>query len=78
MYKSNICEIIEGTLGDNSTGKWLLTKMTMGMASNGSFLGGGFQVATRADVIVGLLNTIVIKKFRQLQDPTEINKHKKG
>ncbi len=39
MYKSNICEIIEGTLGINITSKWLLTKNTMDMVSNGSFLG---------------------------------------
>lgn len=36
-------------------------KNDMGMVSNGSYLGGGFQVATRAEVTVGLLNTIVLK-----------------
>jgi diacylglycerol kinase (ATP) len=76
-YKSNICEIIEGTLEDKSTNKRLLTKMTMGMVSNGSFLGGGFQVATRADVTDGLLDTIVIKhsdSFKILQKLINIKK----
>lgn len=60
-YKSNICEIIEGTIEDKSTNKRLLTKKTIGMVSNDSFLGDGFQVATKADVTDGLPDTIVIK-----------------
>ncbi len=58
-YKSNICEIIEGTLEDKSTSKRLLTNMTMGMVSSGSFFRGGCQAATRADVIDGLLDVVL-------------------
>jgi hypothetical protein len=75
-YKSNICEIIEGTLGDNRTSKSLLTKMTMGMVSNDSFLCGGFQVAIRADATDGLPDIIIIQNS-ELLDTAEINKHKK-
>jgi diacylglycerol kinase family enzyme len=48
----------------------------MGMVSNGSFLGGGFHFATRTDVTDGLPDFIIIQNS-ELQDPTEINKHKK-
>ena len=47
------------------------------MVSNGSFLVGGFQVATRADVTDGLLDTIVIKNsdsFKILQKLINIKK----
>jgi diacylglycerol kinase family enzyme len=49
----------------------------MGMVSNGSFLGGGFQVATRADVADGLLDTILIKdsdSFKILQKLVNIKR----
>ncbi len=51
--------------------------MTLGMVSNGNFLCGGFQVATRVDVTVGLLDTIVIKNsdcFKILQKLININR----
>ncbi|MDQ3083904.1 MAG: hypothetical protein M3Q77_03715 [Thermoproteota archaeon] len=76
-YKSNVCEIIEGSLEGKSASNRLLTKMTMGMVSNGSYLGGGFQVATKADVTDGLLDTVVIKNsdsFKILQKLINIKK----
>ncbi|WP_458747112.1 diacylglycerol/lipid kinase family protein [Candidatus Nitrosocosmicus sp. T] len=77
-YKSNICEIIEGTLEGNGTSNRLLTKMTMGMVSNGSFLGGGFQVATKADMADGLLDTIVIKNSDSFKILNKLINIKKG
>ncbi len=77
-YKSNICEIIEGTLEGNGKSNRLLTKMTMGMVSNGSFLGGGFQVATRADMADGLLDTIVIKNSDSFKILNKLINIKKG
>lgn len=47
------------------------------MVSNGCLLGGGFQFAIRADATDGLPDIIIIQNS-ELQDPTEINKHKKG
>ncbi len=47
------------------------------MVSNGSYLGGGFQVATKADVTDGLLDTVVIKNsdsFKILQKLINIKK----
>ena len=35
--------------------------MTMGIVANGSFIGGGFQAATKADMTDGLLDTIIVK-----------------
>jgi len=77
VYKSNVCQIIEGSTTNHKIMNSLTTKMTMGMVSNGSFLGGGFQVATRADVADGLLDTIVIKNsdsFKILQKLVNIKK----
>jgi diacylglycerol kinase family enzyme len=77
VYKSNVCQIIEGSTLDHKIVNSLTTKMTMGMVSNGSFLGGGFQVATRADVADGLLDTVVIKNsdsFKILQKLVNIKK----
>jgi len=78
IYKSNICEIIEGSLEDNGISNRLLTKMTMGMTSNGSFLGGGFQVATKADMADGLLDTIVIKNSDSFKILHKLINIKKG
>ncbi|TVP40658.1 diacylglycerol/lipid kinase family protein [Candidatus Nitrosocosmicus arcticus] len=77
-YKSNVCEIIEGSLESKSTSNRLLTKMTMGMVSNGSYLGGGFQVATKADVTDGLLDTIVIKNSDSFKILHKLINIKKG
>jgi diacylglycerol kinase (ATP) len=77
-YKSNTCEIIEGTLEGNGKSNRLLTKMTMGMVSNGSFLGGGFQIATKADMADGLLDTIVIKNSDSFKILHKLINIKKG
>jgi diacylglycerol kinase family enzyme len=77
VYKSNVCQIIEGSTTTHKIVNSLTTKMTMGMVSNGSFLGGGFQVATRADVADGLLDTILIKdsdSFKILQKLVNIKR----
>ena len=60
-YKSNTCEVIEGSIDNNNVKNKILTKMTMGIVSNGSFIGGGFQAATKADMTDGLLDTIIVK-----------------
>ncbi|VFJ15285.1 diacylglycerol/lipid kinase family protein [Candidatus Nitrosocosmicus franklandus] len=77
IYKSNSCQIIEGSTTSHKIVNSLTTKMTMGMVSNGSFLGGGFQAATKAEVSDGLLDTIVIKNsdsFKILQRLVNIKK----
>jgi diacylglycerol kinase family enzyme len=69
-YMSNNCEVIEGSLDTAiSTGR-ILTKMTMGVVSNGVYLGGGFQPAPKADMADGMLDTVIIKhsdSFKILQ-----------
>jgi diacylglycerol kinase family enzyme len=60
-YRSNTCEVIEISLDDNKIQNKILTNMTMAVVSNGSFLGGGFQAAIKADMSDGLLDTVIIK-----------------
>ncbi|HEX5905288.1 MAG TPA: diacylglycerol kinase family protein [Candidatus Nitrosocosmicus sp.] len=77
VYKSNGCQIIEGSTTSQKIVNNLTTNMTMGVVSNGTFLGGGFQIATRADVSDGLLDTVVIKNsdsFKILQKLVNIKK----
>ncbi len=77
IYKSNVCQIIEGSITDKKIVNNLTTNMTMGMVSNGSYLGGGFQVATKAEATDGLLDTVVIKNsdsFKILQKLVSIKK----
>ena len=52
-YESNIYEIIDWISGDKRTSKWFLTKMTIGIVSNDSFLHSGFHFTNRADVTDG-------------------------
>jgi len=54
-YESNVCDIIMD--GDRK----ITTNMTMGIVANGKFLGGGFNVAPRADMSDGLLDIIIMK-----------------
>lgn len=77
-YKSNTCEIIEGFTDDSNIRNKLLTKMTMGIVANGSFLGGGFQAATRAEIADGLLDTIVIKNSDSFKILYKLINIKKG
>lgn len=76
-YQSNICQIIEGSTTNKKIINSLITKMTMGTVSNGSYLAGGFQAATKADLTDGLLDTVVIKNsdsFKILQKLINIKK----
>jgi diacylglycerol kinase family enzyme len=78
VYKSNTCEIIEGSDGSNKTNNRILTNMTMGVISNGSYLGGGFQVAIKADMTDGLLDTIIIKNSDSFKILNKLVNIKKG
>jgi diacylglycerol kinase (ATP) len=55
-YESNLCEVIV----DDGRER-VLTKMTMGIVSNGKFLGGGFMAAPQASVSDGLLDIVILK-----------------
>jgi diacylglycerol kinase (ATP) len=70
VYRSNNCEIVEGKLDTIAPTSKILTRMTMGIVSNGSYLGGGFQPAPKADMADGMLDTVIIKhsdSFKILQ-----------
>lgn len=76
-YRSNTCQIIEGSTTNKKIINSLTTKMTMGIVSNGSYLAGGFQAATRADMGDGLLDSVVVKNsdsFKILQKLVNIKK----
>ena len=54
-----------------------MTKMTMGTVSNGGYLAGGFQAATRADMSDGLLDSVIVKNsdsFKILQKLVNIRR----
>jgi diacylglycerol kinase family enzyme len=55
-YESNLCEVV---LDDGRQS--LLSKMTMGVVANGSYLGGGFKAAPFASVSDGLLDIMILK-----------------
>lgn len=78
IYKSNTCEIIEQSIDDNKIKNRLLTNMTMGVISNGSYIGGGFQVAFKADMEDGLLDTIIIKNSDSFKILKQLVNIKKG
>jgi diacylglycerol kinase family enzyme len=78
IYKSNTCEIIERSIDDNKIINKILTNMTMAVVSNGSFLGGGFQVAIKADMSDGLLDTVVIKNSDSFKILNKLVNVKKG
>lgn len=54
-YNSNECDIVI------DKHKKFSSKMTMGIVSNGRFLGGGFKAAPRANFSDGLLDIIILK-----------------
>lgn len=77
-YQSNICEVIEFSTdpSDLSINK-MLTKMTMATISNGRFMGGGFNAATKAEMNDGLLDTIIVKhssSFKMLNKLVDIKR----
>lgn len=61
LYVSNVCEVIEGKPVSREIQHTLMTKMTMGVVANGGYLGGGFQLAAKANMSDGLLDTVIIK-----------------
>lgn len=61
LYVSNVCEVIESSSISKQIQHRLMTKMAMGIVANGSYLGGGFQIAAKADMSDGLLDTVIIK-----------------
>jgi diacylglycerol kinase family enzyme len=76
-YRSNVCQIIEGSTTNKKIMNSLTTKMTMGTVSNGTYLGGGFQAATRADMSDGLLDSVIVKNsdsFKILQKLVNIKR----
>ena len=56
----------------------ILTNMTMAVVSNGSFLGGGFQVAIKANMSDGLLDTVIIKNSDSFKILNKLVNIKKG
>lgn len=77
-YKSNTCDVIEGSSDGNKINNRILTNMTMGVISNGSYLGGGFQVAIKADMTDGLLDTVIIKNSDSFKILNKLVNIKKG
>ena len=77
-YKSNTCEVIERSINNNGKKNSITTNMTMGIVSNGSYLGGGFQVAIKADMTDGLLDTIIIKNSDSFKILSKLVNIKRG
>jgi diacylglycerol kinase (ATP) len=77
-YKSNTCEVIEMSTDNNKIKNRLITKMTMGIIANGSYLGGGFQPAIKADMADGLLDTVIIKNADSFKILKKLVNIKKG
>jgi diacylglycerol kinase (ATP) len=68
-YESNVCDIIM------DKDKKITTNMTMGIVANGKFLGGGFNVAPRAEMSDGLLDIVIMKNagsFKMLSKLVEM------
>jgi len=66
-YQSNECEISI----DNGREKFAV-KMTMAVAANGQFLGGGFKAAPHADMSDGLLDLVILKDSGSLKMVDEL------
>ena len=68
-YESNECDIIlDGE-------KKITSNITMAVVANGKFLGGGFNVAPRADISDGRLDVIIMKNsgsFKMLEKLVEM------
>ena len=68
-YISNDCDIVI------DRDKKIFSKMTMGIVSNGRFLGGGFKAAPRAKFSDGLMDIIILKNsgsFKMLDKLIEL------
>lgn len=70
-YQSNLCEI---SIDDGT--KDILTKVTMCVIANGSYLGGGFKAAPKADVSDGLLDLVILKNSGSFKILDELAKMK--
>ena len=70
-YQSNICEI---SIDDGA--KNILTKVTMCIVANGSYLGGGFKAAPKAEVSDGLLDLVILKNSGSFKILDELVKMK--
>jgi diacylglycerol kinase (ATP) len=77
-YKDKICEITIGVNKDSNIDDKIITKMTMGIVANGSFLGGNVQAATKARVDDGLLDIVIIKNSEGISFLNEIINLKNG
>ena len=72
-YQSNECEV---SLNDGQ--KRFSANMTMTMVANGSFLGGGFRAAPKADMSDGLLDLVILKDSGSLKMLDELVNMKDG
>jgi diacylglycerol kinase family enzyme len=61
-YESNLCEI---SIDDGKEN--ILTKVTMCVIANGSYLGGGFMAAPKARFSDGLLDMVILKDSGSLK-----------
>lgn len=67
-YESNECDII-------IDGKKITSMVTMGVIANGNFLGGGFNVAPKANMSDGKLDVVIMKNsgsFKMLKKLVEM------
>ena len=67
-YESNECDII-------IDGKKITSMLTMGVIANGNFLGGGFNVAPKANMSDGKLDVVIMKNsgsFKMLKKLVEM------
>lgn len=60
-YESNECDIIM------DGGRKITSNITMAVVANGKFLGGGFNVAPRADISDGKLDVVIMKNSGSLK-----------
>jgi diacylglycerol kinase family enzyme len=60
-YESNECDIIM------DGGRKITSNVTMAVVANGKFLGGGFNVAPRADTSDGKLDLVIMKNSGSLK-----------
>jgi diacylglycerol kinase family enzyme len=60
-YESNECDIIM------DGGRKITSNITMAIVANGNFLGGGFNVAPRANISDGKLDVVIMKNSGSLK-----------
>jgi diacylglycerol kinase (ATP) len=77
-HKDQICEITLGLDKEGDNDNKIITKMTMGVVANGSFLGGGIKAAAKAKFDDALLDIVIIKNSEGLAFLNEIINLKNG